>query len=45
MVASASPGTISAFGPRRGSSCATTPAVRMTPRLNGRNAKPDFSGL
>ena len=39
------PGTISGLGPTRGSSWATTPAVRMMPTLNGRKAKPDFSGL
>src|SRR4051812_7165845 len=39
------PGTINALGPVRGSSWATIPAEAMMPRLNGRNAKPDFSGL
>jgi hypothetical protein len=39
------PGTISFFGPTRGSSWDTKPAARMIPRLNGRKAKPAFSGV
>ena len=44
-TAIASPGSISGRGPTRGSSWDTKPAVRMMPRLNGRNAKPALSGV
>src|SRR5438067_222264 len=39
------PGIMSGRGPTLGSSWATTPAATMMPPLNGRNAKPDLSGL
>ena len=34
------PGTMSGFGPTRGSSWLAMPAPMMMPTLNGRNAKP-----
>ena len=37
VVVSARPTSMSGFGPTRGSSCATTPAMRMISALNGRN--------
>jgi hypothetical protein len=39
------PGTINGLGPNLGKSCDATPAKMMIPAVNGKNAKPDFSGL
>jgi hypothetical protein len=45
IAAKIRPGTISGFGPTFGSNCDAIPAKIMIPKVNGRNAKPDFSGL
>jgi hypothetical protein len=39
------PGTMSGLGPTFGKSCEATPAKMMIPAVNGKNAKPDLSGL
>jgi hypothetical protein len=44
-LAASNPGTINGLGPTFGSKVDAIPAKTMIPAVNGRNAKPDFSGL
>jgi hypothetical protein len=44
-LAANNPGTIKGLGPTFGSSVDAIPAKIMIPKVNGRNANPDLSGL
>ncbi|CAB5013680.1 unannotated protein [freshwater metagenome] len=43
--AAINPGIIRGFGPNFGSNWDAIPAKTMMPAVNGKNAKPDLSGL
>ena len=45
MMARRKPVAVTQRGPKRGSSWLASPALTMTPAENGRNSRPDCSGV